>query len=603
MPSKSIALTAAVVLAAALLSSITFFFYRDNFSTHYPIKFLTAPSLRSFEIPYWNFADSGGQPLAGNPNTVTFYPDNLLYLFLPAHVAFNLHFWIHLIGAWWAMRALSRSNFAAWMYALSGVAVSATAFYNLVIAVALIPLALYAVERRRSPFLLGAAMGLLALAGEPVTLIAAAIAVGIVALRRMRIRDLANAVAISVVIASPLLIAYWEIAREVERTVAMSARTVLNASLHPIRIVELFTGPIIGVLNNPGEEFRQRLFSTVFVGLIALPALFRKSRYTVIACVMLFFALGRYNPIVAWVVENVSFLRIFRYPEKFALPLVVALAVLAARYYDETRFKRAWLAVTFVPLLLTAFMALPIDWFAPYRVPPQGTRRVYIAGGPKPGSLPAREEYRIRARRLEPLFGAVAGLRYVINPSPDGMHALRSRLVLERFNAVPQPVREEYLRVAMGPDARIVEQVVIARGGLIAEGRAFENSSAVVAPVPVITAPGRVTSYRERGQTIEIDVETSGPALLLVNQTFFRGWLARSETEQLSTMPLDIDRLGVAVPKGATRVTLRFGRHRLAVAAAWILSSVLLLIALAVEYLDRRASEVERPGDENSPVA
>ncbi len=419
----------------------------------------------------------------------------------------------------------------------------------------------------------------------------------------MRVRDLANAVAISIVIASPLLIAYWEIAREVERTVAMSARTVLNASLHPIRVVELFTGPIIGVLNNPGEEFRQRLFSTVFVGLIALPALFRRSRYTVIACVMLFFALGRYNPVVVWVVENLSFLRIVRYPEKFVLPLVVALAVLAARYYDQSRFKRSWLAVTFVPLLVTAFIALPIDWFAPYRVPPGETRRVHIAGGPKPGSLPAREEYRIRARLLEPLFGAVARLRYTINPSPDGMHALRSRLVLERFNAVPQPLKEKYLRVVMGADARIVEQVVIARGGLVAEARAFENNSAVVAPAPVITSPGRVTSYRERGQTIEIDVETAGPALLLVNQTYFGGWIARSPTEQLNTMPVDIDRLGIAVPKGATRVTIRFGRHRLAVAAAWIFSSALLLIALAVEYFDRRPRQIERAGDENSPVA
>src|SRR5438105_6566346 len=152
--------------AAGLIAALGFFFFRDNFSTHYPIKVISARIFRAGEIPYWNFYDGGGQPLAGNPNTLTFYPDNFLYLILPAHVAFNLHFIIHLIVAWFAMRALSRSRPAAWLYVLSGVAISATAFYNLVAAIALIPLAFLAAHRR-SPVLLGFSFGLLALAGEP----------------------------------------------------------------------------------------------------------------------------------------------------------------------------------------------------------------------------------------------------------------------------------------------------------------------------------------------------------------------------------------------------------------------------------------------------
>ncbi|MGZ5477931.1 MAG: hypothetical protein ACXWH1_15725, partial [Thermoanaerobaculia bacterium] len=124
-------IAAAAVIAAVLASTFGFFFYRDNVSTHYPIKVLSATSLRSFEIPYWNFADAGGQPLAGNPNTLTFYPDNLLYLLLPAHIAFNLHFLLHLAMAFFAVRALTRSDFAAAMYVVSGMAISATAFYNL----------------------------------------------------------------------------------------------------------------------------------------------------------------------------------------------------------------------------------------------------------------------------------------------------------------------------------------------------------------------------------------------------------------------------------------------------------------------------------------
>src|SRR6266700_5478014 len=153
----------------SLLAVVGFFYFRDNFSTHYPIKVLSQGIWRAGAIPFWNFADGGGQPLAGNPNTLSFYSDNVLYLFLPAHVAFNLHFLLHLIGGWLAMRALTRSRAAAWMYVLSGAAISATAFYNLITAIALIPFALLAVERR-SAVRLGCAFGLLALAGEPVTI-------------------------------------------------------------------------------------------------------------------------------------------------------------------------------------------------------------------------------------------------------------------------------------------------------------------------------------------------------------------------------------------------------------------------------------------------
>src|SRR5205807_5528231 len=137
---------------------------------------LSAAAFRAGEIPWWNFADVGGQPLAANPNTLTFYPDNVLYLALPAHVAFNLHFLLHLILGWFAMRSLTRSRFGAWLWILSGVAMSALSFYNLITSIALIPLALLGAERRNA-IQLGVAFGLLALAGEPVVIVATAIAV------------------------------------------------------------------------------------------------------------------------------------------------------------------------------------------------------------------------------------------------------------------------------------------------------------------------------------------------------------------------------------------------------------------------------------------
>src|SRR5205807_1521912 len=160
--------------------------------------------------------DGGGQPLAGNPNTLTFYPDNFLYLILPAHVAFILHFLIHLILGWVAMRALARSSFAAWMWVLSGMAVSAMSFYSLITAIAL-----------------------------------------------------------------PQIIAYADIAGETERGGhGYSAATVLAASLEPKRLVELVAGPLL-------KPSGPHLFPTLLLGIIIIPALFRRSRYALVAAVML----------------------------------------------------------------------------------------------------------------------------------------------------------------------------------------------------------------------------------------------------------------------------------------------------------------------------
>src|SRR3954469_19216082 len=207
---RRLALALLLSAVCCLLAVFCFFYFRDNFSTHYPVKVLSAQSFRAGEIPWWNFADGGGQPLAGNPNTLTFYPDNVLYLFLPAHVAFNLHFLLHLIAGWFAMRALTRSRFGACLWVLSGVAMSALSFYNLITSIALIPLALLGAERRNA-VQLGLAFGLLALAGEPVTILATALAVVILLTQKSpsaspRLRVSIVSLAIATALALPQLI-------------------------------------------------------------------------------------------------------------------------------------------------------------------------------------------------------------------------------------------------------------------------------------------------------------------------------------------------------------------------------------------------------------
>ena len=59
----------------------------------------------------------------------------------------------------------------------------------------------------------------------------------------------------------------------------------------------------------------------VFIGLIVIPALIQRSRYVVIAAIAIFFALGRYNPLLEAAVQALPQIRFARFPEKFAIPL------------------------------------------------------------------------------------------------------------------------------------------------------------------------------------------------------------------------------------------------------------------------------------------
>jgi hypothetical protein len=161
------------------------------------------------------------------------------------------------------------------------------------------------------------------------------------------------------------------------------------------------------------------------------------------------------------------------------------------------------------------------------------------------------------------------------------------------------------------PQAWIVPRAVAVRNvneevELIESGR-FDEHRGALAPANfagfVSPSSARITRYAESLQDITVSVSTPAPAMVLINQSFFRAWVARSGDRQLDTLPLNIDRLGVIVPAGPHDVHLQFGRHRLAVVVAWILSLLLLLagaLALRIEILDRRSGEIKRAADEDA---
>lgn len=711
------------LLFLVVLSHHFLFFFRDNFSTHFPVKTLSAPSFRSGEIPLWNFHAGGGQPLAGNPNTLTFYPDNILYLFLPVHAAFNLHFILHLALGFYFLRDLLRgrgiskaaSTLAGLIYLLSGVSMSSVAFYNLVTGVMLLPMAWGAIERllvaKRTgdAAVLGLSFGLAGLVGEPVLVASIAGGCALLSLGRWSrgfAMRLVLAVGIAVVIALPLLIAYSEIAPDVERThQKFSSESVLAASLRPERFVEMVLGPFLGSLTDQtptgyGAHYPEQwppLFGSVFIGALLVPALLTRDRTgwrdKAIFAVFAFLALGRFNPIVAQLIESLPFVRLVRYPEKFLLPMSAVAAMLIGRFLaDPVARKDRFVRVTSMVALMACFAAaLGISTSAAdttrilagtaaavtmlgvaFGLPEQYRRRwmpllavaplvlgsplwgmvdrkeFYLAPSPLAATVAgqriwyavdedtlskpdnARDEYRIRAFAPGPIFGAVHGLRYAGDRSPEGMFSFFSRIVHERLTTVPFPVKKRYLDL-LGVTAVLTNEPVASPGWLplgtfefghneffayrrteavpsslahVATGfvpvrsiqqavahieGGLDPSVAIVSPTarPPIDASCRIVSSSIADQAIHLKVEGENPALIVLNQTYFRAWTATGNGAALRTLPVNIDRLGVIVPKGASNVTVHFGRRRGEIAMAVVFSVLAMLVCASFLFRSR----------------
>lgn len=381
-----------LLVAAPLVRGTGTLYLRDVLNTHFPMKHAQAAAMRAGWFPLIDPWRAGGQPLAGNPNAVPFYPDNLLYLVGSTFWAFNAHFWMHLLLAplafHWMARAWGLRREAAWAgaacWTLSGFYLSHLSFYNLIAGVTLAPALVAACLRfmqgRRGVLPVVAVLwGLLLLGGDPLMTVLAGVLAGAAAILEKDNKDLkdtndeqvrrpwgrwrplgpflllAAAMAIGTLLALPQLVEFRRIlplSFRGHRGYSAEAATI--ASFDPRQAVEWLVPFFFGRpdLIGPGSFWGSRFFTgfppyylSLYPGLLTL-ALFAasgrpwgKAAWWAWGSILagLFLSLGRFNPIAEWLF-SLPGRGSLRYPVKFWLPVAMGAALLCGIGFQRLLF-------------------------------------------------------------------------------------------------------------------------------------------------------------------------------------------------------------------------------------------------------------------------
>ncbi len=354
-------------------------FFRRNFSGRdllgymLPIEKSIHDAYTRGRLPVWVTEISGGRPLAANPNVGAMYPVRVVQALLPYPLAMRTFPVLHWIFAGWGMilllRSLGTSAAGSWLsavtYAFSGVSVGEVFYPNIQPGMALLPWVVWAVARpatdKRKTLLLSLLFAVLLLAGDVFT---TAIAVGSCVLwilfespARQRARDstcVVFALLLAALLAAPQIIATLLWIPETNRAVTgLKMKEALFFTLSPFRLAELVVpfpfGPtwrlnglaILGwrVFGNKSMGF----FASLYAGALAVVALVvmwnRSARGARFARALLLVGLA------ASVVPSL-FPRSWdelpspvplRYPEKFAVAVILSLAILVGFAVDRLR--------------------------------------------------------------------------------------------------------------------------------------------------------------------------------------------------------------------------------------------------------------------------
>ena len=350
---------------------------RDLLVYSLPIEKAVHQAYARGRLPIWIPEISGGRPLAANPVVGAFYPLRPLLAMFPFPVAMRLfpvfHWAAAGLGILLLLRSLGSSQAAAWIgavtYAFSGVAVSEVFYPSYQPGMTLLPWVIWAVHRRtglRASRLLVLAIlfGLLMLAGDMFTILLSILA-GLlwILLERAapeRSRDFlffGGAFLLGALLAAPQMVAALLWAPETRRAVTgMPLGHSVSFSIAPLRFLELVVPFPFGSTWAPDDApvwgtraLQSRTigyFTTLYAGAFSLVALVasRRARTPGSRFALVFFLSGLVLSVVpgflpaSW--ASVRSPLPLRYPEKFAVALVLALAILAGLAFDRFRESR-----------------------------------------------------------------------------------------------------------------------------------------------------------------------------------------------------------------------------------------------------------------------
>ena len=425
---------------------------RDLLAYNLPMESAVHDAYARGRLPVWMPEISGGRPLLPNPNAGALYPIRPLLALVSFPLAMRIfpvfHWALAGLGVLCLLRLVGASRSGAWIgavsYAFSGVAVSDVFFPHILPGLALLPWIVWATARpsisaTRKLLLISALLALNMLTGD-VFSTATAIACGGLwilcerepASRPRELALLGGAVLLAMIVAAPQIVAAALWIPETGRAVlGMKLQESLFYSIHPFRLLELVVpypfGPTFAL--EPDEVFahaifRQKaegLFATLYSGAFALIGALALRRKRAAGA-----RFGRVLALVALAVCVIPSLLPARWgqiasplplrnPEKLAVGLVLALAVLAGLAFDD--FRRApprtrGLLLAGAALCLLAGAA----WLWPARV---GGVALQVLG-----DLPAR--------------APLAGEKLAIGFAEGGLLWMATLLALEALRVLPR---------------------------------------------------------------------------------------------------------------------------------------------------------------------
>jgi hypothetical protein len=394
-------LLGAVLLWAALVLPLVLgaetFFARDVFTTHLHAKAFGARELAEGRVPYFRPGFGLGETFRGDPNYLPLYPGNALYLVLPFWSAFHLHYALHWLLAFFAMRRLAQvlrlrpeaALLAGLTYAGCGYGLTCLGFYNIVTVFAWWPLVIAGVvaSTRGALVLGGLACGLAWLGGDPVSTALGVLPLALFAILRHGIRRgfsrAGGVLGLGLLLALPQVVA-------TARVMGFSGRANLGVAageyaLHPARLLELLVPLPFGdpFELGPGGFLVGRLatttpfFYSLHVGVVGLllallgaRAAWRSDRGAAARWARGAVAIAVGGLVLAWLggpfgeLLEAASAGLFRFPEKLLLWPALAVPLLAGRgleaaLFDGVSYRRVALVLALASGLVAALFATP----------------------------------------------------------------------------------------------------------------------------------------------------------------------------------------------------------------------------------------------------